>query len=295
MGAHVTCMRQIKPGMREYQLESLFRHHCYYHGGCRHMSYTCICGAGINSATLHYGHAGAPNDKEIKDGDICLFDMGAEYHCYGSDITCSYPANGKFTPAQKDIYEAVLCALNRVLDQLRPGVSWLEMHQEAERGFLSVLKERGYVRGDLEEMMTHRIGALFQPHGLGHLLGLDTHDVGGYNEGPSRSDKAGLKSLRTARDLQENMVLTVEPGVYFIRALLDPALNDETKSAFLVKEKIEPMMDFGGIRLEDDIVITADGHENFTRTPRKVADIEAVMAGASWDFDTLQAGEIPQK
>merc|ERR1712137_665796 len=164
--AHVECMRSIKPGMREYQLESIFRHYCYYNGGCRHMSYTCIRGSGINSATLHYGHAGAPNDKEIKDGDICLFDMGAEYHCYGSDITCSYPANGKFTNAQRDIYESVLAALKAVFAKLKPGVSWTDMHVEAERGFLKVLKERGYVQGDVEEMLGARVGALFMPHGL---------------------------------------------------------------------------------------------------------------------------------
>merc|ERR1712232_1347575 len=277
MGAHVTCMRQIKPGMREYQLESLFKHYCYYNGGCRHMSYTCICGSGINSATLHYGHAGAPNDKKIEDGDMCLFDMGAEYHCYGADITCSYPSNGKFTKEQIDIYESVLSAVKAVESQLKPGISWPDMHIEAEKAFLKVLKERGYIQGEIEEMMKVRLGALFMPHGLGHFLGLDTHDVGGYNEGcPTRSDLPGLKSLRTARVLEEGMVLTVEPGVYFIKALLEPAFSDNTFNSFLIKDKIEPLLNFGGVRIEDDIVITSDGMENFTRCPREIKDIEAV-------------------
>lgn len=286
--AHVHCMQAIKPGMREYQLESLFKHYCYYYGGCRHMSYTCICGSGINSATLHYGHAGAPNDKQIEDGDMCLFDMGGEYHCYGSDITCSYPANGKFTKEQVDIYEAVLNAVKAVESKLKPGISWTDMHIEAERAFLCVLKDRGYIKGEIEEMMKIRLGALFMPHGLGHFIGLDTHDVGGYNEDcPPRSELPGLKSLRTARIMKEGMVLTVEPGVYFIKALLEPALSNEKQSQFLVKEKIESLMGFGGVRLEDDIVITADGIENFTRCPREIKDIEAVMAGATWNFDTL--------
>ena len=214
--------------------------------------------------------------------------MGGEYHCYGADITCSFPANGKFTDAQKDIYTAVLAALKGVFAKLKPGVSWPDMHTTAEREFLTVLKDRGYVKGDIEEMVNARLGAVFQPHGLGHFLGLDTHDVGGYNvDCPPRSDLPGLKSLRTARVLEEGMVLTVEPGVYFIRACLDKAFADPKLKDFLVKEKIDTMMDFGGIRLEDDVVITKDGFENFTRAPREIADIESVMGGAKWNFDTL--------
>lgn len=130
--------------------------------------------------------------------------MGGEYHCYGADITCSYPANGKFTDDQKVVYSAVLAALKAVFAKLKPGVSWVDMHKEAERAFLVVLKEAGFVQGDVDEMVEARVGALFMPHGLGHFLGLDTHDVGGYNEGcPTRSDKPGLKSLRTARTIEE--------------------------------------------------------------------------------------------
>ena len=103
-------MSQAVPGMAEFQLESLFLHWGYFRGGCRHSSYASICGSGANGSVLHYGHAGAPNVKMIEDGDICLLDMGAEYRCYTSDITCSFPANGKFTPDQRAIYEAVLAA-----------------------------------------------------------------------------------------------------------------------------------------------------------------------------------------
>lgn len=129
--AHVEVMRQCKPGMKEYQLESLFCHHTYTYGGCRHTSYACICGVGDHSAVLHYGHAGAPNSGDVKDGDMVLLDMGAEYHCYASDITCSFPANGKFTPNQKAIYETVLKAQLEVMKAMKPGVLWPEMHRLA--------------------------------------------------------------------------------------------------------------------------------------------------------------------
>ncbi|VDP72314.1 unnamed protein product [Schistosoma curassoni] len=108
--AHRHLMRSIKPGMYQYQAESIFRHYCYFHGGMRHMSYTCIAATGCDCAVLHYGHAGKPNEHQILDGEMCLFDMGGEYYCYSSDITCSFPVNGRFTDDQKLIYNAVLCA-----------------------------------------------------------------------------------------------------------------------------------------------------------------------------------------
>lgn len=106
--AHLAVMQHTRPGLSEYQLESLFRHWCYYVGGARQLSYTCICASGHNGSVLHYGHAGEPNAKLIRDGDLCLFDMGCEFHCYGSDITTTFPANGVFTADQRIIYEAVL-------------------------------------------------------------------------------------------------------------------------------------------------------------------------------------------
>lgn len=133
--------------MSEYEGESLFLHHCYSVGGCRHASYTCICGSGINSAILHYGHAGAPNDRGLKDGDMCLFDMGANYCGYAADITCSFPANGKFTEDQKFIYNAVLAARNAVMDAAKEGVSWTDMHILANKVMLTKLKEGGMLKG----------------------------------------------------------------------------------------------------------------------------------------------------
>lgn len=295
--AHKEVMRRIRSGMKEYQLESIFQHYAYFVGGARFMSYSCICASGNNGATLHYGHAGAPNNKTILDGDMCLFDMGAEYCCYASDITCSFPVKGKFTEDQKIIYNAVLKSSRAVLAAVKPGVCWVEMHKLADRIHLEELVKHGLLKGDVNEMMEKRLGAIFMPHGLGHFLGIDTHDVGGYlSHCPARSELPGLKSLRTARVLAENMVLTIEPGVYFIDALLDKALKDPEVSKFFVPDVISRFRNFGGVsslvhklemslivwhlqvRIEDDIAVTATGAELLTDVPRTVEEIEQLMA-----------------
>lgn len=277
--AHMAVIEHTRPGLKEYQLESLFKHFCYYYGGIRHSAYTCICATGPNGSTLHYGHAGAPNDRLIKDGDMCLFDMGGEYHCYASDLTCSFPANGKFSDDQRMVYEAVLAAQWAVMDSLKPGVNYLQMQEVSYRTSLTKLTEGGLLTGDVEGMMAVNLGATFMPHGLGHFIGLDTHDVGGYPDGTSRSKEDGYKSLRTVRELKENMTLTVEPGVYFVDHLLDAALADPAKAAFINADVLARFRGWGGVRIEDVVRITADGIENFTWCPRTVEDIEAVYAG----------------
>ena len=196
-------MRNLKPGMREYQAEAMFMNYAYNHGGCRHVSYTCICGAGRSGAVLHYGHAGAPNDQLVNSTDTVLFDMGAEYYCFCSDITCSYPVSGTFSDKQKIIYNAVWRATKAVLKAAKPGVSWPDMHRLANRECLLDLIDAGLLQGDIEEMMAANLGGVFQPHGLGHFMGNDVHDVGGYLEGhPERGQGQGLRNLRTARVLK---------------------------------------------------------------------------------------------
>lgn len=276
--AHIEVMKKIRPGMKEYQSEATFLNYVYYTGGCRYPSYTCICGSGDNSSILHYGHAGAPNDKTVNDGDMCLFDMGASYYGYTSDITCSFPANGKFTEDQKTIYEAVLRANKSVMDTAKPGVSWVDMHKLANREMLLALIDKKILKGNIDEMMAANLAAVFQPHGLGHLMGVDVHDVGGYLPGtPERPVLDGLKSLRTARVLEAGMVLTIEPGCYFIDQLLNAALADPKLSKFMVAEEINRFRGKGGVRIEDDVVITDIGVESLTMVPRTVEEIEAVM------------------
>ena len=158
----------------------MFLNFCYFYGGARHVCYTCIAGSGRSGATLHYGHAGAPNDQPVRDGDIVLFDMGAEYYRFCSDITCSYPVNGKFTAKQKVIYNAVLRANRAVHENAKPGVTYSDMHLLANRRMLEALKEGGVLQGDIDDMMKVNLaGRVFQPHGMGHFIGLDVHDVGG--------------------------------------------------------------------------------------------------------------------
>ncbi|XP_022915555.2 xaa-Pro dipeptidase [Onthophagus taurus] len=282
--AHRKVMRYVKPGRSEYQCESQFMNHCYAERGCRHVSYTCICGAGQNGAILHYGHAAAPNDAFIKDGDMCLFDMGGNYFGYAADITCSYPANGKFTADQKLIYEAVLKANKAVQGAAKPGVSWVDMHLLSSRTLLEALKTGGILKGDVDEMMKHSLGYYFQPHGLGHLLGLDVHDVGGYLPGqPERPSQTGINKLRFARILQKGMFVTIEPGCYFIDPLLDQILADSKLSQFVVPEVLNRFRGFGGVRIEDDVYIGENGVEDYTRVPRTVEEIERWMAGLDDD------------
>ena len=143
--------------------------------------------------------------------------MGAIYCGYTADITCSFPANGVFTPDQKLIYNAVLKARDAVMNAAKPGVFWTEMHLLANRTMLQALKEGGLLVGEVEDMVKSGLNEIFQPHGLGHLLGLDVHDVGGYLPGhPERSTLPGLRKCRMARKLLAGMVLTIEPGCYFI-------------------------------------------------------------------------------
>lgn len=278
--AHKAVMRACRPGMMEYQLEATFLYHIYFHGGCRTSGYTPICAAGPRCATLHYGHAGAPNNMPINDGDMCLIDCGAEYYCYDGDITRSFPANGKFTQDQRDIYETVLAAMDAVEAAMKPGVLWPDMHRLAFRVTAQELVKRGFLQGDVEEILAKHLIALFMPHGLGHLIGLDTHDVGGYPRGGNkRATEPGIKKLRTARALAPNMCVTVEPGCYFNSFLLEPAMADPATAHLFVQEKVKRFMGFGGVRIEDDVRITETGIEILNPgLPRTCDEIEAFMA-----------------
>ena len=282
--AHMEVMRRARPGMREFQLESLFKHWTYFHYGCRLQAYTSICGCGPNGATLHYGHAGAPNDGAVIDGGMCLLDMGGEYHCYDADITCSFPANGKFTEPQRFIYETVQNCQERVMAAMRPGVAWIDMHTLSYRVILERFVERGILQGSIDAMLDKQVNlaARLMPHGLGHLIGLDTHDVGGipWGKEQSRPRELGYKSLRCLKILEPGMVVTVEPGCYFIDFLIEELCTSETFAPFIKdKAALIQFKGSGGVRLEDCVLVTESGIENLTNTPRTVADVEAVMAG----------------
>nr|CCC93164.1 putative aminopeptidase P [Trypanosoma congolense IL3000] len=274
--AHIHVMQHCKPGMSQHQLESTFLHHVYYHGGCRKVAYTCICATGHYGAVLHYPN----NDAPIEDGSMALLDMGGHYMGYASDITCSFPVNGKFTKDQITIYNAVLDAHNTVMKALKPGVNWVDMHRLALRVMCEHLVRAGLLVGDVNVIMKKQIMGIFQPHGLGHLIGMDVHDVGGYLEDcPSRPTEGDCCKLRTARVLRKGMCLTVEPGCYINRSLLTDAFTNPEVKPHLNEEKLRSLWNFGGVRIESDVVITEKGVINLTVVPRTVEEIELTMAG----------------
>lgn len=270
--AHREVLHTLEPGLYEYELKSVFDA-CQIRNGLQQDAYNGIFASGDNSAILHY----VENTRQIEDGDLFLIDAGYEYQGYASDITRTYPANGRFSENQAAVYEAVLQAQKGVIDAVEPGVKMEDLHFLSARIMMEGLKEAGFVNGDIEELMQKDIFALFFPHGLGHFLGLDTHDVGGYPQGVERIERPGVKYLRTRRTLQPGMVLTIEPGLYFIPALLGPALEDDATAPFLNRSRLEDMFDFGGVRIEDNLVITDEGFENLTDVPKERADIESAM------------------
>jgi Xaa-Pro dipeptidase len=271
--AHLNIMKNVYPGMNEAEAESLFTSYVLK-AGCKHMSYNPIVAGENRGATLHY----VTNDKPIKDGSLLLVDAGAELNCYASDITRTYPINGKFTEKQRQIYEIVLKANKQVIAEMKPGVSWVDMHRLAERIICQGLCDLGLLKGKFEDVLASRVTGFFFPHGLGHSLGIDVHDPPNRDGSFKAIDEPGIRFLRVHVTLEEGMVLTVEPGIYFIERMLKKAYDDPKYSPFLNKELIDTYMDFGGIRIEDNIVVTKDGVDNLTKDLiKEVADIEAVM------------------
>ena len=272
--AHRAVLEALEPGKYEYEMKAEFDYH-QIKNGLMQDAYNGIFAAGENSAILHY----VENNREIKDGDLFLIDAGFECNGYASDFTRTYPANGTFSEAQAEIYEAVLEAQKQVIESSKPDVKMEDLHILAARVMMQGLKDADIVDGSIDDLMENDIFALFFPHGLGHFLGLDTHDVGGYPKGVDRIERPGIKYLRMRRTLQPGMVLTIEPGLYFVPALLEPALEDDKASKFLNASRLKDMMDFGGVRIEDNLIITEDGHENMTDVPKERDEIEKVMAG----------------
>lgn len=270
--AHRKVMEQVKPGMYEYELKAIFDYH-QVKRGLLFEAYNGIHAAGKNSSILHYTDC----TNRLANGDLYLIDAGYEYEGYASDVTRTYPANGRFRDDQAAVYQTVLNALNAVIEAVKPGVKMEDLHMAAAEIILKGLKQMGLVKGSIEDLMEKDIFALFFPHGLGHFLGLDTHDVGGYPKGVERIDRPGIRFLRARRELQPGMVVTIEPGLYFIPALLENAFEDEEKSKFLNADKLQAFFDFGGVRIEDNIIITEDGCENMTDVPKEIKEIEKII------------------
>ena len=237
-----------------------------------------------NGETLH-NHS---HHQIITPGRLLLIDAGAESNThYASDFTRTYPCSGKFTQKQKDIYDIVESANGLAFKLARPGVTYRQIHLAVARHILEGLSGLRLVRGNTDEMVAAGVAGLFMPHGLGHNMGLDVHDMEdlgedyvGYDEDQKRSGQLGLGSLRMARRLQPGHVVTDEPGIYFIPALIQKWKMEGTGGDFVNYSALEQYHDFGGIRLEDDLLITADGARRLgtRRLPVTSSEIEEIMA-----------------
>jgi len=231
------------------------------------------------------------HDKIIEPGKLMVIDAGAENNMhYASDFTRTYPTSGKFTTRQREIYQ-IVCDCNELAFSLvRPGITYREVHLATARKMLEGLSALGLVSGDLDTMVSEGIAGLFQPHGLGHNMGMDVHDMEdlgenlvGYDPDQTRAKQLGLGSLRMARKLVPGHVITDEPGIYFIPALIELWKKEGTGKGFVNFEKLESYYDFGGIRLEDDVLVTETGarRTGADRLPITPDDVEAAMAKAA--------------
>lgn len=279
--AHVFMMRHARPGMAEGQLDALFQAWTGLYGGSRRIAYGSICCAGPSGAILHYGHAGRPNNQIIRENDMLLLDLGSEYNGYATDITTSYPVSGKFTAKQRAVYQIVYDANQAVQRAMKPGVSWVDMHKLAEWVVLAGLQKQGITASgaDINEQLEAGFSKCFMYHGLGHFLGMVVHDVGGYTEKFPKIQTEPYCWLRTTRPLESGMVITVEPGVYFNLPWLESQVSRNQKFADWVDLQYiaQEYRDFGGVRIEDDVLVTDEGCKNLTLVPRTCDDIEELM------------------
>lgn len=243
--AHIAAMQLCAPGVYEYQLEATILH-SFAMQGARHAAYNTIVGGGDNGCILHY----VENQDELTSGDLVLIDAGSEYQGYAADITRTFPVNGRFSPAQRDIYALVLKAQLACITELVPGCFIPDAMGTAVSIITQGLLDLGILQGELSHCMENEAHKAFFMHGLSHYLGLDVHDVGTY------------KDKGQNRALEIGMVLTVEPGIYISKTAEVPA---QYKGI--------------GVRIEDNIVITAQGNQVLTnQVPKSIADIEALMA-----------------
>ena len=228
------------------------------------------------------------HDKVIEPGKLMVIDAGVEANShYASDFTRTYPTSGKFTQKQKDVYQIVYECNEYAFSLTKPGTTYRDVHIATARKMLEGLAALDLVRGDIDEMVACGIAGLFQPHGLGHNMGLDVHDMEdlgenlvGYDPDQSRAKQLGLGSLRMARRLRPGHVISDEPGIYFIPALIEKFKKEGLGKDFVNYSKLESYYDFGGIRLEDDVLVTPTGARRLGRSRLPIApdDVEAVMA-----------------
>jgi len=275
---HTTAMRMAKPGVVEREIAGVIEGIALSNGGP--VSFPVILS--INGQTLHNHYHG----NTLAEGRMLVIDAGCENDLhYASDITRSVPVGGKFNARQKGIYEVVLKANLAAIRAVRPGVPFKEIHLLAATEIAQGLKGLGIMKGDPAQAVMKGAHTLFFPHGLGHPLGLDVHDLEGlgenfigYDDEVKRSKEFGLAFLRFGRRLQEGFVMTIEPGIYFIPELIDIWKADNRLAEFINYDAVESYRDFGGIRIEDDVLVTAGGCRVLgTPVPKTVEEVEKIM------------------
>jgi Xaa-Pro aminopeptidase len=236
-----------------------------------------------NGQILHNHYHG----NRLEQGDLLVMDSGSESPMnYASDITRTVPVGGKFTEKQKHIYEIVLWSQETAIQNIKPDIPFKDIHLQCASVIATGLKEIGLMKGDPEAAVQAGAHALFFPHGLGHMIGLDVHDMEdlgedfvGYDDTIQRSSQFGLAYLRLAKKLEPGYVLTVEPGIYFIPALIDQWSAENKFTDFIDYEKVEEYRDFGGIRIEDDVLVTQEGSQVLgKRIPKTVEELEEITA-----------------
>ncbi len=271
-------MQTIEPGITELEIAGVIRGVALARG-CEQAFPPIVS---VHGEVLH----NETYDNTLAAGDLLLIDSGAESRGgYASDFTRTFPVSGKFTDKQKEIYQVVLAAQLAVISVASPKVSNRDLHKVAATTIAQGLTNLGIMKGDPDEAVKVGAHALFFPHGIGHMIGLDTHDmedlgdVVGYPEGEQRSKQFGLSFLRLAKKLKPGFVITVEPGIYFVPELIDRWKKEGKHSEFIDYEKVEEYRDFRGIRIEDDVLITEEGCRVLgPPVPKTVEEIEQKMA-----------------
>ncbi len=271
---HLAAMRLVCPGITERGLQVEVEAEFFRHGAER-TAYGSLVGSGPRAAILHM----TPSNRVMRDGDLVLMDAAAEYGAYAADVTRTFPVGARFEGIQRDLYDLVLRVQTDAIDGVKPGQEYRELHLRAARGIASGLVDLGILIGAPDDLVDSDTHALFFVHGLGHMLGLSTHDAGGCLAGRTPSDRFGLKWLRADLPLQPGYVVTIEPGIYFIRAVLEAPKRREQYRDMVNWGRVDELLDFGGIRIEDDVLVTDTGVEVLSAAiPRQIHEIEAIRA-----------------
>ncbi|MFY7911710.1 MAG: aminopeptidase P family protein [Emticicia sp.] len=274
---HITAMQLTAAGKKEYEIAAAI--HAKAREGGGDLAYPIIFS--INGQTLHNHYHG----NTMTEGRLAINDSGAENTMfYAGDITRTIPVSKRFTEKQKEIYNLVLKMETESIAALRPNIQYREIHLSANRIMLEGMKDLGFLSGDVDEMLALGVQGLFMPHGLGHQIGLDVHDMEdlgekyvGYRDGLERSTQLGLKSLRLAKELEAGFVLTVEPGIYFIPELIDKWKSENKFTNFVNYSKLDAYRDFGGVRIEDNCLVTETGSRTLGNPiPKTVEEVEAL-------------------